>query len=470
MRFHLISLTLAAAIASSGSAFGQALSCPPSSASPSCEIVHYHVALYRPDTRQFTEFDAIDQFASQPACERARDAAMRRNLAVVDSMKRVRNENQYEPDRFGPCHCDATFDRSSTVYKSDAQRLQQQRAAEDIRQRVRERLLDAGLTGDSELIRGLSVTPPALPLLGAPKLVPIPQPAVVASTTSSPNDLLMTRLAESGPTAAAALDLPLVDPMPPTAAGVATPSATTATTTPTTAPTTTASTTTASTPAAPAPQPALATVVVEAPPAPLPAPANPTPAATPTPEATFAAVPAPAPPPAAAATTSTEPETPAEDIAEAFVAYETQRIDKVLQASDAITDDDVKTKIQDACSQRISLLSNLRVLIQGSGVHSRLATAAQAAMTEPERLSVVAKLFGSDMPQHWAPKDASDVVLDARPDIEADPEKALRDTTGRFTDQQKRRALYVLLARTQPTEDQQLWLTTVIDRFLQGAS
>ena len=38
--------------------------------------------------------------------------------------------------------------------------------------------------------------------------------------------------------------------------------------------------------------------------------------------------------------------------------------------------------------------------------------------------------------------------------------KAKRDT-------QKRRALYFLLARTQPTEEQQLWLSTLIDGLLQ---
>jgi hypothetical protein len=113
------------------------------------------------------------------------------------------------------------------------------------------------------------------------------------------------------------------------------------------------------------------------------------------------------------------------------------------------------------------LLSNLRSLIAGSGARSRLAAAVREVKSEDDRLALVAKLFGSDMPKHWAPADARDVILDARPDAENDPEKVLRDAGGRWSASQKRRALYTLLARTQPTEEQQLWLGSVIDAFLQ---
>ena len=116
--------------------------------------------------------------------------------------------------------------------------------------------------------------------------------------------------------------------------------------------------------------------------------------------------------------------------------------------------------------QRIQLLSNLRSLIQGSGARSRLAAAARNARTEDERLVLVAKLFGAEMGTHWAPKDATDVILPPQPP-DSDPEKILRDSTSLFNDQQKKRALYSLLAHSQPTEEQQLWLITVIDSFLQ---
>ena len=115
--------------------------------------------------------------------------------------------------------------------------------------------------------------------------------------------------------------------------------------------------------------------------------------------------------------------------------------------------------------QRIQLLSNLRSLIQGSGAKSRLATAARNAKSDPDRLALVSKLFGPDVAPHWAPKDAQAVLLSPLPD---DAERVLRDTSGKFSDQQKRRALYELLAHTQPTEEQQLWLTTVVDTFLQS--
>src|SRR5687768_14495777 len=88
----------------------QGLVCPPPPSALSgktCEAFHYHAQLYRPDTKAFTEIAAIAPFATQAACERVREERMRRNLAVVDYFKRLK-EQQYEPDRIGPCHCDMT--------------------------------------------------------------------------------------------------------------------------------------------------------------------------------------------------------------------------------------------------------------------------------------------------------------------------------------------------------------------------
>ena len=116
--------------------------------------------------------------------------------------------------------------------------------------------------------------------------------------------------------------------------------------------------------------------------------------------------------------------------------------------------------------ERIQLLSNLRQLIEGSGVRSRLASAARDAVSEEQRLALVAKLFGSGMTAHWAPKDAADVVFDVDAAIAAAPERALRDTSGQITADQKKRALYLVLAKTQPTEEQRLWLSTLVEGFL----
>ncbi|MGH9419168.1 MAG: hypothetical protein ACRD3J_04280, partial [Thermoanaerobaculia bacterium] len=136
-------------------------------------------------------------------------------------------------------------------------------------------------------------------------------------------------------------------------------------------------------------------------------------------------------------------------------------IQNVLKVSASIGDESVKAQVLDACTQRIQLLSNLRSLIVGSGAKSKLVAAANLARKESDRLAVVAKLFGNDVPPHWAPKDASDVIFD--PAV-TDPEKVLRDTAS--SDPQKRHALYALLATTSPTEQQQLWLNSVIEALL----
>ncbi|MGZ8812124.1 MAG: hypothetical protein ACXW29_13370, partial [Thermoanaerobaculia bacterium] len=273
----------------------QGLVCPPpSSATHGCEVFHYHVLMYRPETRQFAELSGLNQFASQSACDRFREAAIQRNLAVVDYFKRLKGEQQYEPDRFGPCHCDMTSEKTSAAYLSDQQRTMQVRTAEDIRLRVREKMLDEGLASDSDLVRSLIPPPAALPLLGGPKLVSVPQGAPTAGGTNSPDDLKPTKAIDTSKPAVMAVDLPLAD---------------------------------------------------------VPAPDAPPPPET-------ASAPAPANTPPAADSSG--------DAAEGFISYETGRIQSVLKASAAISDETVKSKIFEACMQRIQLLSNLRTLIEGS--------------------------------------------------------------------------------------------------------
>jgi hypothetical protein len=446
-----VQLLLSMAVLLASSASGQMLDCP-SSGSRTTEPFHFHVQMYRPDTRGFLDLWGIDDFASQSACDRVRESVMKRNLAVVDYFKRVRGENQYEPDRFGTCHADMSIEKTNLRYLTDAQRTAQIRAAEDVRQRVRERLLDAGLTTDNEVVRevAMPVAAPS-PLIGGAKLVPMPQTAV-AQTTYSASDLKSTKAIETFKPTNANLDLPLVDAM---SAGTATtqiprnvlpaPAVATASDTPPAAETKSGEA---------APQPTTAT------PATLPAatPAEKSTVATPDTAQDTASAAAPAP---------AAPMESAEEVADSFVAYETLRIQSVLKASSVIADEAVKSKIYDACMQRIQLLSNLRALIEVSGAKSRLAASARAAHSEDERLVFVSKLFGDDIKSHWAPKDATDVILTPQPAVDGDVEHVLRDTASKYNDQQRRRALYVLLSRGQPTEDQQLWLTTIADSFLQ---
>lgn len=417
-------LLFAASLAAGSLAAQQApLVCPAPPAGRTCELYHYHVQAVRPDTRQRVEIFATPQFATQAACERARDLRAAASAKVTDFIRA--KQEKYEGERVGPCHCDMTGDRASAYFLNDAQRPMQLRTAEEIRLRTRERLLDMGLTTDSEVVRALDVDPPVTALLGAPKLVPPPQGVAVPIATSA-DDLKPTRTIDTTKPAVAALDLPLVDigapPAPPS------PDAP---------------------PAAPAPLASDGTV----------------PEVTPQPEQ-------PAPEPIveqrveAEVVPSEEEMLSAQDTAERFVSYETQRIQNVIKASGAIADENLRSGIVDACMQRFNLLSNLRLLIEGSGMRGRLATAAREAESESDRLALMAKLFGDAVAQHWAPKDARDVVFPIPDDIAAAPDRVLRDTSGRFSAQQKKNALYLVLATTQPGEDARLWLSTVVEEFL----
>jgi hypothetical protein len=201
--------------------------------------------------------------------------------------------------------------------------------------------------------------------------------------------------------------------------------------------------------------------VTESAPAPTPPAAQPAPAPAPQPAPAPAttSIEATAPP---ATVVADEPEPPAaDDVADAFVSYESQRIQNVLKVSGSIGDEAVKARVLEACTQRIQLLANLRSLIVGSGAKSRLVAAAHNATTEPARMALIGKLFGSDVPAHWAPNEAENVVFD--PGV-ADPEKVLRDPATSIQD--KKHALYALLATGSPTEQQQLSLTALIDSFL----
>jgi len=400
-------------------ALAQPLLCPPvaSAAGKPCETFHFHVQMFRPESRDFLELYGINQFASMASCERARDAQFKRNMSVVEFM-RAQRRDWWQADKFGTCHCDMTVEKASPNFLSEAARTQQLRDAEEIRQRIRERLIDAKALPDSEVMRNIAPPLSATPLIGGPKFVPMPAPVAAATASNSPDDLQITKAVDTTPSSATSLDLPLVDIALP---GI-TPPAEVVT-------------------AAPAPAPA----DPQQPPAPAPAPQ---------PAVQVAAEPAPV--------IADDPDLPApEDVADAFVSYESQRIQNVLKVSSEIGDETIKAQVLEACTQRIQLLSNLRSIIVGSGAKSRLVAAANVAKRESDRLAIAAKLFGSDITPHWAPKNAADVIFDAGV---AEPERVLRDAAA--SDQQKRHALYALLATSSPTEQQQMWLSSVIEELL----
>jgi len=411
-------------------ALAQPLLCPPvaSAAGKPCEVFHFHVQLFRPESRDFVELYGINQFASMESCEHARDAQFKRDMSVVEFMHTQRRD-WWQADKFGPCHCDMTVEKASPNFLSEGARAQQWRDAEEIRQRVRERLIDAKALSDSEVMRNIAPPLSGTPMIGGPKLVPMPAP-VAAAPSNSPDDLQITKAVDTTPSSATSLDLPLVDIALP---GITPP----------------AEVVTAAAPApvaAPTPAPASAD-----PPQPAPAPQ---PAPLPQPAVQVAAEPAPV--------VADDPDLPVpEDVADAFVSYESQRIQNVLKVSSEVGDEGTKAQVLEACTQRIQLLSNLRSIIVGSGAKSRLVAAANAAKKESERIAVASKLFGTDIAPHWAPKNAADVIFDAGV---TEPERVLRDATA--SDQQKRHALYALLATTSPTEQQQMWLSSVIEGLL----
>jgi hypothetical protein len=425
MRLRHLGLLLATPFAAFTISAQQPLVCSAAPVGRPCDAYHFHVQLYRPDSKQFVEVSGVNQFATQTACDRARDLHIATNANAVEYLRGIRK--QYEADRVGPCHCDMTSDEAAADFLSDAERTAQLRVREEVRLRLRERLLDEKLTSDSEIVRGLWSEPAATPQLNAPKFATMPQSAVQTVLTA-PEDLKPTKTLDTAKPVVAALDLPLIDL------------------------------------AAPAPEPPPATLPLDA-------------------EAATASLPEPAPEeivvdaPVApelhdtdAAIESTVPEhdpQSAQETAERFVEYEKQRIQNILRASASITDEEIKSKIFDACMQRIQLLSNVRLLIEGSGMRSRLATAARDAVDERDRIALIRRLFGDDVAPHWAPREAADVIFEVDPAVAAEPERMLRDITGDVSAAQKKRALYLVLTQSHPSEDQLLWLSGLVDEFLQ---
>lgn len=441
-RALLLLIVLAAAAAGA-----QPLVCPPE-VTPSgkpCDGFHFHVQAWDPITRTFATLTGVNRFASQTACDRARDAAAKGNAAIVDYVKRVKQE-QYEADRIGPCHCDRTFESGNTASLNDAQRRAQKRMAEEVRRHVRARLIDLDLAADSDLISSLWLLPAANSMLGGPRLTQLPAPGAV-SVTNSPEDLRLPRNAQGSVPTATTFDLPLADPGGAPAA-VATSTAPAATP-PAAAPAGTA-------PPNATPQPVTAEIPKEP--------------KLPIQETTVAVDTPPAPPASAeipvARATEESSQLSAEDAADIFIRHETQRIQNVVNAvSDA--SDEMGEKVLEACTARIQALSNLRSLILGSGADSRIAKESRGSGADAERLALVTKLFGPDVAAHWMPKVTTDVLVPPSPQVDTNPEKVLRDSSGQSTDAQKRRALYVLLTRAPITEEQQLWLIPMVERFLQ---
>lgn len=408
--FFVLTSAALVSIAMSSSATAQSLTCASGTTAPdsACRTFHYHLQIWRMDTRLFAEIYATPQYATMESCEKARVARQTANQQVVDYFRSLKKENVFTPSRYGPCHCDLTTDRSSPNYLDDVRRSQQQRAFVDALGRQRERLLDLGIESGSPLIRGLFVPPMSASIFEGQRLVALPEKA--ASTALPTISLKDTKIgSDSGSIATSAVDLPL------------------------------------------APVSGEAAAIVAAPPA-----SSTEPVASTHTEA------------------AAESGASGEDLGEApveedfaFINYETARVQQILAAATAVTEDEVRSKVNQTCAQRLQLLSNLRSIAEGAGRKSRIATALRSASDESSRSVVVRKLFGSSVAPHWAPSDAKDVVVELPDEIAADPVGVLRDTSGRFSATDRQGALYLLLSRNSSlTTSESAWISDFIESLL----
>jgi hypothetical protein len=168
---------------------------------------------------------------------------------------------------------------------------------------------------------------------------------------------------------------------------------------------------------------------------------------------------------ASPATSATDPGE--SNAADAFVNYETSRVQAIVRASSQIEDAAVKRSILEAAVARMQLLSNLKLVVETAGPRSALAGAFVAIDGEPARLALVGKLFGETVQSHWAPADATGVVVEIPGELTGDPFGVVREAAGKYTLDQRKQALYHLLARTSNlTSSQLLSLSDLMQSFL----
>lgn len=376
-----------------------------------CAVVHYHVKMYRPDTKTSVELTGINEFASRTACEAALAAERARNTAVVEFLKKNEPRLQYQADQFGACHCDMTRTQSSANFLDDAKRTAERRTQLDILARVRLRLIDSNALPNSELVTSLRVPPSTFDAAQWPRTVVSPSAKELAAApeplpdTAAKVTMVGADAAKSAP--AASIEFPLVE--------------------------------------VPTPKEVMVTRAI----APSVISGETEPASTET------TTPAPA------------ADSGEANAAEAFVNYETARVQAILRASGQIEDAATKKSILEAAVARMQLLSNLKLLVETAGPRSTLAGAFRAIDGEAGRLDLVGKLFGESVKSHWAPVDAKDVVVDIPAELTGDPFAVLREATGKYSREEQKQSLYHLLARTSNlTSSQLLSLADLMQSFL----
>jgi hypothetical protein len=149
-----------------------------------------------------------------------------------------------------------------------------------------------------------------------------------------------------------------------------------------------------------------------------------------------------------------------------FLGSEIARFAALLDRVDELAQKDL---VIDSCQERVQVLSNLQRLIETAGPRSRLALANHDRVAEQDRIRLVSELFGETVAAHWAPADPSGMDISIPAVIDGDPLAVLRDTSGKFDGEQRKLALYRLLAGdVNLTESQEVWLASLIETQITG--
>lgn len=159
------------------------------------------------------------------------------------------------------------------------------------------------------------------------------------------------------------------------------------------------------------------------------------------------------------------------DPAAEFVNQEIAEVQAHLPAVLEMDEGTQKEQLLELIQQRVQLLSNLSRLVQTSGPSSALTSRITNASDQSTRRELVGMMFGPLVASHWSPAEPEQMLIDLPDAIVTDPVAVLRDAGNRFSIEERQLALYVFLMRTGGlTENQEIWLSGVIDTYLTGGS
>jgi hypothetical protein len=117
--------------------------CPALPEGSVCDHFHYHVMIWDPSERTYSEVSDTHQFTTVETCEKAKAERAKESQSIADFMK-ANVDSSFQGNRFGDCHCDRTSDPSSGVFLDPAARIAQLRVEQDAAWTIRERLLSNG--------------------------------------------------------------------------------------------------------------------------------------------------------------------------------------------------------------------------------------------------------------------------------------------------------------------------------------